>query len=41
LDVGPITDPDVIHISTDYGVEPHAAILPHGNIDDHRRGFFD
>jgi hypothetical protein len=41
LHVGPISDPNVVHIAADHGVEPDAALLTHHHIADHDSGLFD
>jgi hypothetical protein len=41
LDIRPFSEPDVIHIASDHGVEPHAAMVSHYDIADHDGSFFD
>jgi len=41
LDIRPFSDPDIVYIASDHGVEPHAAIFTHDDIADHNGGFFD
>lgn len=41
LDICPVTDPDVVHIAPDHGIEPHTAIFTYDDIADHDRGLFN
>jgi hypothetical protein len=41
LDIRPFSNPDVVDIAPDDGVEPHTAILPHDHIADHDSSLFD
>lgn len=41
LDIRPFSEPDVVHIASDHGVEPNAAMFSHDDIADHDGGLFD
>jgi hypothetical protein len=41
LDVGPMTDPDVIDVASDDCVEPGATVLSHDDVADDHSGLFD
>ena len=41
LDIRSFSDPDVVHIAPDHGIEPDAAMVAHYDIADHDRGLFD
>lgn len=41
LDIRPFSDPNVVHIAPNYGIEPHTAIFTYDDIADHDRGLFN
>lgn len=41
LYVGPFTDPNVVHIASDHGIEPDTALFPHDDVTDHNGCRFD
>jgi hypothetical protein len=41
LHVGPVTDPDVVHVPANDGMEPDAAMLAEHDIADDDAGLFD
>jgi hypothetical protein len=41
LNVGPVSDPDVVHIASHYGMEPDTALFAHLHVADHDAGVLD
>ena len=41
LHVGPVTDPDRVHVPTNDGMEPDAAVFAEHDITDDNAGLFD